>query len=678
MKKSLFTSLFALGILSTNAQTFVSTSVENKNVVLEEFTGIYCTFCPDGHKRAKQFADANPGNVVLINIHTGGYANPQNNDPDFRTSFGAAIANQSNLNGYPAGTVNRHDFSSNGWAQNGGTAMGRANWSNAGNAILAETSPVNVETQTTYDPSAGTLTIVAEVYYTGNSNADTNKLNIGIVQDNVEGPQTGMSANPDQVLPNGKYLHHHMLRDMVTGQWGVDVTTTSTGSFYTQTYTWNVPSNINDIPVNVADLRVVSFVAEGKQEILSGFEEKVQLPANMQADLSSATTTTATNSFCTNTITPELKITNNHSNTVTSFDVDVSVNGTATTQSYSGSLANGANTTISFGSIALSSGVNKISFSKPYNINGGSLIDIDHTNNSVPEIIATYIAQDGNDPDYSQGFESTDNGNIPTTMVAINPKNLRMYKVDNTINQSITQEIGGFGNSSSSLRWDYFSIPDGEVSSVITHDLDFSNVDSARIFFSHAYAQYASEDDELEVSFSKDCGDTWTSVFKKAGDDLKTRGPVGNNTRFYPQPNEWDSTSVHMPGAEGEAHVLIKFSGKSNYGNDLYVDDIRLDTFVVSGGSTAVNDIFNLDFVSVFPNPTSANATSVNVTLDKAATVSLKVIDLTGKTVIPAITKEMKSGENIVRLQLDNMNAGIYFISLNVDENTLMKKLIIE
>ena len=30
-------------------QTFVSTTPENKNVVLEEFTGIYCGFCPDGH-----------------------------------------------------------------------------------------------------------------------------------------------------------------------------------------------------------------------------------------------------------------------------------------------------------------------------------------------------------------------------------------------------------------------------------------------------------------------------------------------------------------------------------------------------------------------------------------------------------------------------------------------------
>ena len=103
-----------IGLLAASGSAFgqlpVSTTGENKNVVLEEFTGIYCTYCPDGHKRAQQLADANPGNVVLINIHEGGYAAPSGSDPDFRTSFGSAIAGQTGLTGYPAGTVNRRKF----------------------------------------------------------------------------------------------------------------------------------------------------------------------------------------------------------------------------------------------------------------------------------------------------------------------------------------------------------------------------------------------------------------------------------------------------------------------------------------------------------------------------------------------------------------------------------------
>ena len=86
-------------------QTFVSTTPENKNVILEEFTGIYCTYCPDGHLIAQNLHNANPNDVFLINIHTGGYSNPNGlNDPDFNCLYGAAIAANSGLAGYPAGS----------------------------------------------------------------------------------------------------------------------------------------------------------------------------------------------------------------------------------------------------------------------------------------------------------------------------------------------------------------------------------------------------------------------------------------------------------------------------------------------------------------------------------------------------------------------------------------------
>ena len=69
-------------------------------------------FCPDGHVIGQGLHDANPNDVFLINIHTGGYSNPNGpNDPDFNTIYGAAIGTASGLAGYPAGTVNRATFS---------------------------------------------------------------------------------------------------------------------------------------------------------------------------------------------------------------------------------------------------------------------------------------------------------------------------------------------------------------------------------------------------------------------------------------------------------------------------------------------------------------------------------------------------------------------------------------
>ena len=184
MKKILLISSLFLGGAAMS-QTYVSTTPENKNVVLEEFTGIHCTYCPDGHKKAQQLKDNNPGDVILVNVHTGGYATPGNGEPDFRTSFGSGLGNQSDLTGYPAGTVNRKVFSS--YAMDGGTAMGRSSWQAAGATILTEPSYVNVAGEATLDVQNRELTVEVEYYYTGASPQSTNKLNVALYRIMLKG-----------------------------------------------------------------------------------------------------------------------------------------------------------------------------------------------------------------------------------------------------------------------------------------------------------------------------------------------------------------------------------------------------------------------------------------------------------------------------------------------------------
>ena len=69
MKKILLSALGLVACGAMSAQTIVSTTAENRNVVLEEFTGIYCTFCPDGHKRANELKADNPGRVAVSYTH---------------------------------------------------------------------------------------------------------------------------------------------------------------------------------------------------------------------------------------------------------------------------------------------------------------------------------------------------------------------------------------------------------------------------------------------------------------------------------------------------------------------------------------------------------------------------------------------------------------------------------
>lgn len=264
MKKKLLSLIFFIGLVAfVSAQTLVSTDVQKKNIVLEEYTGIHCVYCPQGHAIAQALKDENPGDVLLINIHTGGYAIPNAGEPDFRTEFGDAIAGQSNLTGYPSGSVNRHVFPD--LASAGGTAMGRGSWTTAAGRILVEDSPVNVGASTSYNAATRELTVNVELYYTSDSPEPSNFINVALLQSNILGPQTGGGAG-------NNYVHKHMLRYLITGQWGEEITTVSQGTLVERTYIYTIPDNYIDVDCIVEDCSIGVFVTETHQEIYSGVE----------------------------------------------------------------------------------------------------------------------------------------------------------------------------------------------------------------------------------------------------------------------------------------------------------------------------------------------------------------------------------------------------------------------
>ena len=341
---SLMTILSKIFLNKCQAQTFVDTTQQNKNIILEEFTGIGCVYCPDGHLIAQNLHNANPNDVFLINIHTGGYANPQGPGTDFNTSFGAAIASQSNLGGYPAGTVNRHQFS---MSQNGGTAMSRSDWNSASIQLLSQPSPVNVGIQATVDIATNVLTVDVEVYYTGTQTVSTNMLNVAVVQHNVEGPQTGgQTYNPGAMLPNGNYNHNHMLRHLLTGQWGEYIQTLSPGSCYSNQYVWTMPADINGTSLDPTNISVIAFIAEDQQEILSGTEVYPNVVFLNSWD-AYCMSSSATDIVCTPTTDLEVTFRNYGNIPLTSLDIIYDINGgTPVTHPWTGNLPSAGSETV--------------------------------------------------------------------------------------------------------------------------------------------------------------------------------------------------------------------------------------------------------------------------------------------------------------------------------------------
>ena len=246
--------------MAQETPTLVSTQAQNRKILIEEYTGIGCSFCPTGHKNANTVVAAYPDRAFVINIHQGSLATDQN--PDLTTQYGDNLFNQTGASGYPAGTINRHIFSGNTMAIN------YDRWITTAPQVLDMPSYVNVGAKASIDWATRKLTVDVEVYYTATPEATSNFLNVALLQDYIPGNQAGMNSNPDQVV-DGQYLHMHALRDLLTGQWGEEITGLAAGTLIKRTYEEVLPERIKAVDLNLADLSVVVFVTESHAEVMN-------------------------------------------------------------------------------------------------------------------------------------------------------------------------------------------------------------------------------------------------------------------------------------------------------------------------------------------------------------------------------------------------------------------------
>ena len=346
MKKITLAVLLIAG-LSSSAQTIVSTTPQNRKVVLEEFTGIYCGYCPEGHAVANSIKAADPNNTFIINLHFGPFANPGLGDPDFRTPFGAPIAAQSQLTGYPSATINRSVFPGM-EDTSGGTSMDRSFWTQASNTIKTMPSYVNVALTGSINVNTRLLTVHVEAYYTSASGVTANNLNVALLQNNTLGPQASGNAGND-------YNHQHRLVHLLTGQWGDPINSTTTGSFVDRTYTYTIPSAYNSVPAVLEDFELVAFVAEGNQNIITG---NGAIPTYTGLSSTADAKVYDVNSIspqCNPSLAPKIVLQNFGQPTLTTLPISYNINGGPNqVYNWTGSLASLARTTITLPNLSYS------------------------------------------------------------------------------------------------------------------------------------------------------------------------------------------------------------------------------------------------------------------------------------------------------------------------------------
>lgn len=238
-------------------QYSVSTEVEKRKILLEEFTGVNCGWCPEGHKVAKQLVAGMAGEAFAVNVHAGYYSEPGAGQPDFRTSEGTALSNffaTSNA-GYPCGTVNRYCY-------NGSDYLSSRNlWLSLAERLNADDAIVNLDLSSTYDGTTGKLSVTVEGYYTGDVPADsTQRLNVLWTQDEIYAYQNGGDAGDE-------YEHNHMLRGYISPMWGDAIDGAAKGQYFRKTYELALPEKVGDAEVKPEDINVIAFVCEGRTNV---------------------------------------------------------------------------------------------------------------------------------------------------------------------------------------------------------------------------------------------------------------------------------------------------------------------------------------------------------------------------------------------------------------------------
>ncbi len=308
----------------TEQEFRVTREVTKQNVLLEEFTGIHCGYCPQGHAIAKQMKRAS-AQVYSVAIHAGYYASPSSDEPDFRTAEGDTLNTHFEISSYPSGMVNRTPSTNSSLPY----ARGRNEWTGMAKEIVEKDAPLNLLATARYDATNRSLNIHVEGYLTTDIEEDCLTLNVLWTQDGLTSWQNGGNMGLD-------YVHKDMLRGYVTPVWGDTLTERSKGSLFSRDYEYTVPEELKETPVEAQNIHVIAFVTAGKdrvQQVTGTTPDFGEWQTDLSAEIETAKISVGKNygfQFF------ELRLQNLSTQDIESASFDVNVNGETTTCDWQG------------------------------------------------------------------------------------------------------------------------------------------------------------------------------------------------------------------------------------------------------------------------------------------------------------------------------------------------------
>ncbi|MDG1841997.1 MAG: Omp28-related outer membrane protein [Crocinitomicaceae bacterium] len=233
-----------------------------RNVLIEEFTGHQCSYCPLASVEAHDLYSSNYGRVFIAAIHAGadpsGMTNLQEvNPPDYPTNFtnqqglqmGAFFYNNTFDISNPRGTINRKE--------EGGLMFHTATtWSSITSSILNTNDlKVNIQGKINYYPTTKGAFLHVEV-----EKLDPNLSDLAIVSYLIEDSIVGDQKMPDNTH-NSSYVHRDIHRgNLSSTPFGINLTADlmSNDNYYVN-YSFEVPNQL-DGNHNPSNMHVLVYV----------------------------------------------------------------------------------------------------------------------------------------------------------------------------------------------------------------------------------------------------------------------------------------------------------------------------------------------------------------------------------------------------------------------------------
>lgn len=365
----------------------------------------------------------------------------------------------------------------------------------------------------------------------------------------------------------------------------------------------------------------------------------------------------------------EALVRNTGNDTLHAATFDYSVNGTTQTLSWTGALAPFEHALVSLPPVNVSGG--NASLQITADTLEGNVADTFINNNS--KTASVVVQSQGLSLPFSEDFES---GNFPNTNWTLNPAGdfWSAWAWDNTVAQSGAASMA-------SVNTIFFFDNLGRKDDVATPLLDLSSLPNPFLKFDVAYnfhrytppyfTAIVDFADTLEVLITTDCGNSYTSLYKRGGADLATFSvpiinPLTINDLFiFPADSNWRTEQIDLSSYASNTQASLLFRYTSALGGCINIDNVRVSN------TLGVNDPAQRETaISVYPNPAKDD-------LHISATdpiVKVSILDMTGKTIK---VYSNNSGSKNMTLNTVQLADGVYMLSVTTGTATQNKKIVI-